>query len=223
MKKSRYFYLIITAMLAVVLMGCATEDSQKLEVEQTVAARTPYTGLRSNIAVGRFENKSGFMQGIFSDGVDRLGNQAKDELISHLQQTNRFVVLDRDNMEMARQEAEFRGETQDILGASYVITGSVSEFGRKEVSTMAALGMLGRSKKQIAYSKVTLNVVDIRTTAVVYTSQGAGEYSLTDTEVMGWGTSTGYDSTLNGKVLDLAIREAVDKLCDGIDAGAWTP
>ena len=222
MKQSRFFYPI-AVLLVVCLAACATEENRKVEVEQTVAARTPYTGLRSNIAVGRFENKSGFMQGIFSDGVDRLGNQAKDELISHLQQTNRFIVLDRDNMEMARQEAELRGETQDILGASYVITGSVSEFGRKEVSSMAAFGILGRGKKQIAYSKVILNVVDSRTTAVVYTAQGAGEYSLSDTEVLGFGTSAGYDSTLNGKVLDLAIREAVDRLCDGIDTGAWTP
>ena len=31
------------------------------------------------------------------------------------------------------------------------------------------------------------------------------------------------DSTLNGKVLDLAIREAVDGLVKGIEAGAWRP
>jgi curli biogenesis system outer membrane secretion channel CsgG len=28
---------------------------------------------------------------------------------------------------------------------------------------------------------------------------------------------------LNGKVLDLAIREAVNRLVDGIEQGAWKP
>lgn len=209
--------------LALCLAGCATESSRPVEVQQTHAARTPYTGPRSSIAVGKFENNTGFMRGIFSDGVDRLGDQAKTVLISHLQQTNRFIVLDRDNLEMARQEAEYRGETMELIGASYVITGSVSEFGRKEVSDTQLYGILGRGKQQIAYSKVTLNVVDIRTTAVVYTAQGAGEVALSDREVLGFGTSASYDYTLNGKVLDLSIREAVDRLADGIDSGIWRP
>ena len=48
------------------------------------------------------------MRGIFSDGVDRLGGQAKTILITHLQQTNRFNVLDRDNMSEIQQEAAIR-------------------------------------------------------------------------------------------------------------------
>jgi curli biogenesis system outer membrane secretion channel CsgG len=65
--------------------------------------------------------------------------------------------------------------------------------------------------------------VDIRTSVVVYSVQGAGEYELSDREVLGFGASASYDSTLNGKVLDLAIAEAVDKLALGIDSGAWKP
>ena len=42
-------------------------------------------------------------------------------------------------------------------------------------------------------------------------------------EVIGFGGTSGYDSTLNGKVLDLAIREAVDRLVEGTEKGAWAP
>jgi curli biogenesis system outer membrane secretion channel CsgG len=38
--------------------------------------------------------------------------------------------------------------------------------------------------------------------------------------VLGFGGTASYDATLNGKVLDLAMREAVDKLVAGVDAGA---
>ena len=220
MKNFKYLYSMLV-LVALIMTGCATQSSRAVAVQQTQAAKTPYTGPRSPIAVGKFENDSGFMRGIFSDGVDRLGDQAKTVLVSHLQQTNRFLVLDRDNMDMAKQEAELSGTTQETIGASYVITGSVSEFGRKEVSDRELFGILGRGKQQVAYSKVTVSVVDIRTSAVVYSVQGAGEVALSDREVIGFGTSAGYDYTLNGKVLDLAIREAVDRLSEGIDSGAW--
>jgi len=40
--------------------------------------------------------------------------------------------------------------------------------------------------------------------------------------VVGFGSTANYDSTLNGKVLDLAIREAVDNLSKAVDAGVLT-
>ena len=46
---------------------------------------------------------------------------------------------------------------------------------------------------------------------------------LSNREVVGFGGTAGYDATLNGKVLDLAIREAVNNLVAGIESGAWTP
>jgi curli biogenesis system outer membrane secretion channel CsgG len=52
---------------------------------------------------------------------------------------------------------------------------------------------------------------------------GAGEYALSNREVIGFGGTASYDSTLNGKVLDLAIREAVDHLVEGVESGAWSP
>jgi curli biogenesis system outer membrane secretion channel CsgG len=63
----------------------------------------------------------------------------------------------------------------------------------------------------------------VQTSEVVYSAQGAGEYELSNREIVGFGGTASYDSTLNGKVLDLAIREAVDRLCNGIDQGAWQP
>lgn len=39
--------------------------------------------------------------------------------------------------------------------------------------------------------------------------------------MLGFGGTAGYDSTLNGKVLDLAIREAVNRLVDGVQQGEW--
>lgn len=223
MSSQRRHLLAGIAGLALLAAGCATENSRTLPVQQVDTAYKPYSGPRAPIAVGKFDNRSSFARGLFSDGVDRLGGQAKTILITHLQQTQRFSVLDRDNLAETKQEAGFKGTAQQIRGADYVITGDVSEFGRKEVGDQQLFGILGRGKEQIAYAKVSLNVVDIATSEVVWSTQGAGEYSLSNREVIGFGGTASYDSTLNGKVLDLAIRDAVNKLTSAIDSGAWKP
>ncbi len=206
-----------------VLAGCATESHKSLEVAKPAAAARTYDGPKSGLIVGKFDNRSSYLRGLFSDGIDRLGGQAKTILIGHLQQTGRFLVMDRDNMEEIAQEAKLRGQTQALKGADFAITGDVVEFGRKEVGDIQLFGILGSGKQQVAYSKVTLNVVDVLTSQVVYTVQGAGEYTLSDREVLGFGGASGYDSTLNGKVLDLCIREAVDRLVEGVEEGKWPP
>jgi len=104
-----------------------------------------------------------------------------------------------------------------------LITGDVTEFGRKETGDQQLFGILGRGKSQVAYAKVTLNVVDALTSEIVFSAQGAGEYALSNREIIGFGGTAEYDSTLNGKVLDLAVKEAVNRLVDGVDQGAWKP
>jgi len=205
------------------LVSCATETSTTVAPKQVTSAATPYSGPKNPISVGKFDNRSTFLRGLFSDGVDRLGSQAKTILITHLQQSNRFVVLDRENMTEIQQEAKLRNKDQALKGAQFVLTGDVTEFGRKETGDQQLFGILGRGKTQVAYSKVSINVVNVLTSEVVFSVQGAGEYALSNREIIGFGGTASYDSTLNGKVLDLAIREAVNRLVEGIERGAWKP
>ena len=208
-------------LLTLIFSGCATESYQTMTPQVVNSADTVYSGVKKGVAVGQFDNRSSYMQGLFSDGVDRLGGQAKTILITHLQQSGRFSVLDRANMKEIAAEAEFQGAVQTVKGAQYILTGQVTEFGRKVIGDQQLYGMLGSGKQQIAYAKVSINVVDVLTSAVVYSVQGAGEYMLGTREVAGFGGTSGYGLTLNGKVLDLAIREAINRMVEGVESGAW--
>ncbi len=213
---------LAAAAVGLALVGCAaTESSRSVEVSRVTSAATPYTGTRVPLAVGRFDNRSSYMRGVFSDGVDRLGSQAKTALVAHLQQSQRFAVQDRDNMGETGQEARIQGATQQLRGAAFVVTGDITEFGRKEVGDRQLFGILGRGKTQVAYAKVTLNVVNSLSSEIVFSVQGAGEYELSNREVLGFGGTASYDATLNGKVLDLAMREAINNLVAGKDSGQW--
>ena len=94
-RRARSCRLCISATaLAVGLVGCATESHQTLQPQQVAVAGTPYQGPKSTLVVGKFDNRSNYLRGLFSDGVDRLGGQAKGILITHLQQTGRFTVVE---------------------------------------------------------------------------------------------------------------------------------
>ena len=215
---------LVSTGIAIAVIGCAhQEESRTLAIPKVESAGQAYNGLRTPISIGKFDNRSSFMRGVFSDNVDRLGSQAQTVLVTHLQQSRRFSVLDRTNMTEIKEEAALQKKAQTLKGAEFVVTGDVSEFGRKVVGDKQLFGILGRGTTQVAYAKVNLNIVNALTSEVVFSSQGAGEYSLSEREVIGFGGTAGYDSTLNGKVLDLAIRDAVNNLVSGIDSGAWKP
>lgn len=213
----------LTGVAALLAVGCATETHKALTPQTVESAGIAYNGPKYKMIVGRFQNRSDYMKGLFSDGADRLGNQAKTILKTHLQDTGRFVVMDRENMEAIEEEARIAGTRQKLTGAQVAITGDVTEFGRRNTGDTQLFGILGSGKKQTAYAKVALDVIDVRTSEIVFAAQGAGEYALSDREVIGFGGTSGYDATLNGKVLNLAITEAVNALVRGLERGEWSP
>lgn len=214
---------VMGVLCAALLAGCAVESNRVIQSEEVATAGTSYSGPKSTLVLGKFANRTNYMRGIFSDGVDRLGSQAQTILITHLQQSGRFNVVDRENLQEGAREAGFKGMRQSIKGADYAVTGDIVEFGRKETGDMQLYGILGSGKQQVAYAKVSLNVVNVLTSEVVFSAIGAGEYKLSNREALGFGGVSGYDATLNGKVLDLAVREAINKLVDGVEQGKWRP
>lgn len=214
--------IFIGLFIVIFMVGCAAEQHQVIQTQSVTTYNTSYSGPKYPLAVGKFSNRSTYMNGIFSSGVDQLGSQAKTILKTHLAQTNRFETVDRENMDEIAREAGISGDKQDLTGAKLVVTGEVTEFGRKETGDTQLFGILGHGKKQIAYAKVSLNVIDVRTSKIIYAVQGAGEYSLSNREVLGFGGTAGYDATLTGKVLNLAIMDVVNKLVDGLEKKEWS-
>jgi curli biogenesis system outer membrane secretion channel CsgG len=201
--------------------GCATESSQIVKSQSVDTYQTAYYGVKSTLVVGNFQNRSNYMRGLFSSNTDQLGNQAKTILKTHLQQTNRFKVVDRENLVGNQNEAKLMGIKQDIKGARYTVTGDVTEFGRKVTGDKQFFGIFGSGKTQTAYAKVSLNIVDVLSSEIVYSTQAAGEYALSNREVIGFGSTASYDATLNGKVLNFAITEAVNNLVRAIENKSW--
>lgn len=212
---------LLLAATAITVAGCSATESRRAIAVNTVQSRgTAYSGSKYRLVIGEFTNRSPYMSGIFSDDKDRLGAQARNILMTHLSQSGRFVLMDRDNMENLATEAGYSGTKQSITGGQIVLTGAVTEFGRREVGRRDSV--FHRSRTQTAYAKVTLSIVDVKTSQLQFSCQGAGEFDLTDRGVLGFGSTAGYDATLADKVLNLAMIEAIDRLVEGLEDNEWT-
>jgi curli biogenesis system outer membrane secretion channel CsgG len=213
---------LVFASLLFVSSACTHETSRTMQPSEINAAPSysSYQGARVPLAVGEFANRSGFRQGVFFDTEQKLDHQAKQILVTHLSQSQRFQVYDRMNIANMNQEQQFLGKKgAAIQGSRYLLTGAVTEFGRREIGNESLGGLIHKSKSQQLHAKVQISVVDSNTSAIIGSYQGEGEFALGTKRVLGFGSRAGYDATLADKVLNLAIMEAVKDLIADVDQG----
>ncbi|MBI5726408.1 MAG: curli production assembly protein CsgG, partial [Ignavibacteriales bacterium] len=141
-----------------------------------------------------------------------------DIFAAKLTATEKFIMLERIDLTHLNKEKEMNALSSLNIPADYLILGSVSEFGRK---TTSEVGVFSRTKKQTAYAKVNVRLVDVLTGQIIYSEEGEGEaYSEAGT-VMGVGSTADYDATLNDKVISAAIAKLVNNISEKLLDKAW--
>lgn len=220
---------------ALVLLGlifwfpaCATMQKPDVEVvkEETKISPTlakpvsdSLKGLKRKVAIARFTNESRYGQSFFVDKEDnRIGKQAVDILSSKLLDTGKFILLERADLDKINKELSI-GSIQPFKNmADFLIVGSITEFGRKEVSDV---GIFSRVKKQVAYAKVHIRMVDVYTSQLVYSEEGEGQAFSEAGTVFGVGSRAGYDSILNDKAIEAAINNLASNIIEKLLDKPW--
>jgi len=226
----KYKSVIVPAAAALVLTGCATMQEQEVHetpaapaVSKTVQAaradRNAPTGLKRKVAIGRFTNETRYGQSFFIDeNSDRIGKQAMDILSAKLFETGKFIMLERADLEKIQKELAMGDAPALKNSADYLILGSIMEFGRNEVSDV---GWFSRVKKQEAFAKVHIRIVDVSSGQIIYSEEGKGTaYSEAGT-VMGVGDKSAYDSQLNDKAIDAAISDLASNIIENMMDKPW--
>ena len=207
------------------LSSCATITKPDVEtvkqtskISRTIATAQPDAkkGLKRKVAIARFTNETRYGQSFFIDKDDnRIGKQAVDILSAKLLETEKFILLERADLDKINKELSI-GNMQPLKNmADYVIVGSITEFGRKEVSDV---GVFSRVKKQVVFCKVHVRLVDVYTGQLIYSEDGEGNAFSEAGTVFGVGARAGYDSSLNDKAIESAISNLssniIEKLLD---------
>lgn len=175
--------------------------------------------LKRKVAIARFSNETKYGRGFFDkENEDRLGKQAMDILSSKLVETEKFLLLERADLEQISHEKEIANLKNFDIPADYLIVGSITEFGRKATSDV---GIFSRTKKQTAYAKVSIRLVDVKTSQIIYSEEGSGEAFVEAGTVLGVGETAEYDATLNDKVINAAISKLVNNIVERLLDGEW--
>jgi len=210
------------------LTACATMPQDKVQpvdtrpvVSKTVeaASATAPKGLKRKVAIARFTNETKYGQSFFVNKEDdRVGKQAVDILSSKLLATDKFLLLERSDLDKIQKELTLGNATPLRNMADYLVVGSITAFGRKDYSDV---GIFSRVKKQIAFAKVHIRLIDVYTGQVLYSEEGEGESYSEAGSVFGVGSQAGYDSAINDKALDAAITNLSSNVIENLLDKPW--
>ncbi len=222
--------LIAVISVAVLFAGCAVvkptrthniPSTQEVEISKSIEAEriNKPSALKRKVAIGRFSNETRYGQSFFIDkNNNRIGKQAMDILSAKLFESGRFIMLERADLDKIQKELEMEGSSSLKNSADFLIIGSITEFGRKEVSDV---GVFSRVKKQEAFAKVHIRIIDVSTGQIIYSEEGKGKaYSEAGT-VMGVGSKGGYNSQLNDKAIDAAISDLTSNIIENMLDKPW--
>ncbi len=221
-------HILSTVAAISVISGCATMEEKTEHDTQARASTVSKTlspsvldtkSLKRKVAIGRFTNETRYGQSFFIDSDNnRIGKQAMDILSAKLFETGKFIMLERTDLAQIQKELKIGGSPELKNAADYIIVGSITEFGRKEVSDV---GIFSRVKKQEANAKVHIRVIDVISGQIIYSEEGKGTAYSEAGAIFGVGAKSGYDSSLNDKVLDAAITNLASNVIENMLDKPW--
>ncbi|MBU3631146.1 curli production assembly protein CsgG [Polynucleobacter sp. AP-Melu-500A-A1] len=221
------------AISSILISGCAiqTPPLEQKEAPQSIQAQkaaqqaikdqAPSTPtLKRKIALGRITNETVYGRSLLRDEYnDPLGKQVTDMMSKVLTESGAYLVFERPDIARVKNDVAMSGGKLNIIGVDTLIVGSLTEFGRK---TVGESGFVSQSKRQVAFAKVDIRLVDTKNGQVYFAASGAGEASTETASTFGFGSKADYDGTLNDAAMRQAITDAVAKISAVVDKQPWT-
>jgi len=196
MKKT--LYSIVAAAFLFGLISCAptatVTSGEGPTIDEAQAER--YDGPKARLAVGEFKDKtakgegnSGWF-GMYGFQFKEIGDGMRDMLTTALFNTNRYIVLEREQLNEVLQEQDLgaagrvKKETAapvgEIYGADLIITASVTEFegdakGVGGGTRVLGVNVEGAMKK--AHLAIDIRIIDAKTSQIVSAATVQGSAS----------------------------------------------
>ncbi|WP_321391937.1 CsgG/HfaB family protein [Emcibacter sp.] len=214
---SNCLYSVLISSILLVFLTLPQASAQEVEKKPSLISQEKK--LKTKLAVGRFSNETNYGISLLRDGdLDPLGKQAADILTAYLTKTNNFLIFERPDLSKIKREQNQSGQSQNIVGVDTLILGSIVEFGR---TTDGQRGLFNKKKVQVAHAKVAIRLVDVRTGLVFHSATGEGEATTESSTVLGMGSTSKYDATLNDKAISIAIEDMIEELITTLSGRRW--
>lgn len=172
--------------------------------------------IKRKVAIGRFSNETQYAKGLFYDKEnDPMRKQALDILSSKLASSGKFILLEREDLDIIVNEA---GAEMNKIGADYIILGSITEYGRK---TEGEQKVFSSSKTQTVEAGVSIRLVEVSTGLIIYSDEAKGFAETTSKQTMGIGGAAGFDATLSDKAISAALSQLVENIINKCMDKPW--
>ena len=172
--------------------------------------------LKRRVAIGRFTNETQYGKGIFYDREnDPMRKQAMDILSSKLAASGKFILLERDDLDVIVKEA---GSDMQKIGADYIILGSITQFGRK---TEGDERIFSQTKTQTVEAAVNVRLVDVASGLIIYSDEAKGQAETSSKTTLGLGGTAGFDATLSDKAISAALTQLVENIINKCMDKPW--
>jgi len=218
MRKTSFYLILLLSLGGVTLCKAQKQvtQAQPLEIKQ----ETQEKKLKRKVAIARFSNESKYAKGLFYDKAnDPLEKQAIDILSSKLASSGKFLLIERTDISKVIGESNNLPDSlKNQIGADYIIIGSITEYGRKNIGND---GVFSASKQQIVQVGVNLRMIDVSTGLIIYTEEAHGEAETKTKTTMGVGSKAGYDATLDDQAISAAISQLVENLIKNCMDRPW--
>lgn len=172
--------------------------------------------IKRKVAIGRFSNETQYAKGLFYDKEnDPMRKQALDILSSKLAASEKFILLEREDLDILVAEA---GADMNKIGADYIILGSITEFGRK---TEGEQKVFSSTKTQTVEAGVSIRLVEAATGLIIYSDEAKGFAETTTKQTIGLGGTAGFDATLSDKAISAALSQLVENIINKCMDKPW--
>lgn len=172
--------------------------------------------VKRKVAIGRFSNETQYSKGLFYDKAnDPMRKQALDILSSKLASSGKFILLERDDLEILLSESK---EGMNKIGADYIILGSITEFGRK---TEGQQKVFSSTKTQTVEAGVSIRLVEASTGLIIYSEEAKGFAETSSKQSLGVGGTAGFDATLSDRAISAALSQLVENIINKCMDKPW--
>src|SRR5690554_6162643 len=131
--------LVLTAVAATVLAGCASQatqpvtqsppvnqqqqrDAQQATLEQ---AQPQTLGLKRKLAVGRLTNETNYGRSLLREAIDGKHDQKISDMFTQaIANTNQFLIFERPDLNAVTGEQQLTGQSNRLVGVDTLVIGS---------------------------------------------------------------------------------------------------
>jgi curli biogenesis system outer membrane secretion channel CsgG len=216
MKKKILLFSILWVALATVTGAQVKKTQVEPQVQEPVKTEK---NLKRKVAIARFSNETQYGKGIFYDKEnDPMAKQALDILTTRLASTGKFILLERSDIDKAMLETQTAESQRPEVPADYIIVGSITQFGRKNVGDV---NLISRAKTQIVEAAVSLRLIDVSSGQIIYSEEAKGSAEMKSKTTLGIGGSADFDATLSDKAISAAISQLTENIINNCMDRPW--